>query len=88
MALGRAVLGSSVGGIRELVKNEETGLLFDPEDVDDFCSQASRLIDDSSLRRKLARQGREMVLREKDWKKIAAQYSEIYAFAQQRHGLK
>lgn len=85
MALGRAVLGSSVGGIRELVKHEQTGLLFNPEDVDDFCKQASRFIDDSSLRQKLAQQGREMVLREKDWKQIAKSYSDIYEFARARH---
>ena len=85
MALGRAVLGSSVGGIRELVKHEETGLLFASENVDDFCKQALRLVDDPYLRQTLAQQGRDMVIREKDWKNIASGYDEIYQFARTNH---
>jgi PEP-CTERM/exosortase A-associated glycosyltransferase len=78
MALRRAVLGSSVGGIRELVDNERTGLLFAPENVDDFCRQATRLISDCALRSTLAYQGRDMVLQEKQWNRIAARYHKIY----------
>jgi PEP-CTERM/exosortase A-associated glycosyltransferase len=71
MALGRSVLGSGVGGIRELVTDEETGLLFAPENINDFCRQASRLIADPNLRDTLAANGRDMVVRQKDWRRVA-----------------
>jgi glycogen(starch) synthase len=80
MALKIPVLGSSVGGIRELVESESTGLLFRPEDVSDFCRQAERLILSPALRKSLGDRGREFVLREKNWSSLAQRYRSIYQF--------
>ncbi len=81
MALKIPVLGSGVGGIRELIENENTGLLFQPEDVSDFCRQAERLILSPALRKSLGEHGREFVLRGKNWNTLAQRYSSIYQFA-------
>lgn len=83
MALGKAVLGSAVGGIRELVEPEVAGLLFEAEDVNDFCRQAMRLLQDAELRRRLGDQARRIVAQEKDWKVLAGRYANIYDFAVQ-----
>jgi len=80
MALKIPVLASGVGGIRELVESENTGLLFQPEDVSDFCRQAERLILSPALRKSLGDHGREFVLREKDWDILAQRYRSIYEF--------
>jgi PEP-CTERM/exosortase A-associated glycosyltransferase len=82
MALQKPVLASSVGGIRELVENEVTGLLFRPEDEQDFCRQAERIIESPSLREALAARARTFVMRERNWKELACRYAEIYSFAQ------
>lgn len=84
MALGKAVLGSDVGGIRELIEPEVDGLLFDCEDVEDFCRQATRLLQDAKLRRQLGDQARHNVTQEKDWKVLAGRYANIYNHAMQR----
>jgi len=84
MAQCKVVLGSDVGGLRELVEPEVNGLLFKADDVEDFCLQASRLISDSSLRSRLAASGRESVLRERDWRQLARRYGTIYEKAVQR----
>jgi PEP-CTERM/exosortase A-associated glycosyltransferase len=81
MALGKAILGSDVGGIRELVEPEKTGILFRADNVDDFCLQAKRMLTDANLRRKLGEEAREFILREKDWKVLAQRYIDIYDFA-------
>jgi glycogen(starch) synthase len=80
MSLKKAVLASSVGGHRELVQHEVTGLLFRPEDVEDFCVQAERLIAMPGLREQLGDTAREYILKEKDWKVLAQEYQRIYAF--------
>jgi PEP-CTERM/exosortase A-associated glycosyltransferase len=82
MAVGKPVLASDVGGIRELVENEVTGLLFRPEDEEDFCRQGARLVTSPSLRGRLAAEGRDFVVRERDWKVLAKRYADIYRFAQ------
>ena len=83
MSLKKAVLASSVGGHRELVQHEVTGLLFRPEDVEDFCVQAERLIANPMLREQLGDTAREYILKEKDWKVLAQEYQRIYAFVRQ-----
>ena len=86
MALGKPVLGSGVGGIRELIDPEVTGLLFEPESIPDFCRQTSRLLQDRVLRSKLGSQARQVVAREKDWKVLARLYEGIYDEAVRNHG--
>jgi len=83
MALGKAILGSDVGGIRELVHPEKTGILYRADNVEDFCVQAKRLLSQTSLRRKLGEEAREFILREKDWRVLAQRYIEVYDFALQ-----
>jgi PEP-CTERM/exosortase A-associated glycosyltransferase len=83
MAQGKAVLASDVGGIRELVEPDKPCLLFQPGDVEDFCSKASQLLSDETFRRELGESARQMVLRVKDWKVLARRYEAVYDFATQ-----
>jgi PEP-CTERM/exosortase A-associated glycosyltransferase len=81
MALGKAVLGSDVGGIRELIDPEITGVLFKAADTGDFEKQATRLLQDPELRRSLGEGARQKVIAEKDWRVIARTYESVYATA-------
>jgi glycosyltransferase involved in cell wall biosynthesis len=80
MAFGKPVLASAVGGIRELVEDESTGLLFAPGNVSDFCRQAERMISSPALCQALSERGRQFVVAERDWKSLAKRYHEIYDF--------
>jgi PEP-CTERM/exosortase A-associated glycosyltransferase len=86
MSLKKAVLASDVGGHRELVEHNHTGLLFRSGDVADFCAQAERLISQPELRHQLGERGREMILRDKDWKVLARRYEAIYDFVSKQRG--
>lgn len=57
MALGKAVLASSLGGPAEII-DEGSGLLADPRDPEDYASALSRLMRSPELRMKLGRQAR------------------------------
>lgn len=81
MALGKAILGSDVGGIRELVQPEKTGVLYRADNIEDFCVQTQRLLSQTSLQRKLGEEARKFILREKDWKVLAQRYIDVYDFA-------
>lgn len=81
MAQGKPVLASDVGGIRELVEPEIPCMLFQPDDMDDFCSKAAQLFSSELLRRQVGEAGRQMVLREKDWTVLAQRYRGVYEFA-------
>lgn len=54
MAAGRAVVATGVGGIPDIVKDAETGLLVTPGRDDLFAVAMGRLADDPELRTRLA----------------------------------
>lgn len=57
MACGATVVASNTGGNPELVRHEETGLLFEPGSVEGLASQLERLAVDAPLRHRLAATG-------------------------------
>src|SRR5262249_29173015 len=61
MAHGRPVVASAVGGLVDLVVDDETGLLVEPGDVDALRTALRRLLDDEELRCRLGAAGRERV---------------------------
>jgi glycosyltransferase involved in cell wall biosynthesis len=58
LASGMVVVGSANGGTAETILNGENGLLFDAGDANGLAAQIKRLVNDPSLRRKLAENGR------------------------------
>jgi glycosyltransferase involved in cell wall biosynthesis len=57
-----ACVGSSVGGIPELIEHEATGLLVSPGDDDALAAALDRLMADETLRARLGRAGRQSIL--------------------------
>lgn len=57
---GKAVVGSDLGGIPEMVRNEETGLLFQPGDAEDLAGKMRSLWHDAKGRRRLGRAARNL----------------------------
>ncbi len=76
MWLKRPVLASAVAGNLSLVRDEETGLLFN--DVKDLAEQAKRLLTDTSLRERLVQKAHEQVRQNCDPNKEAQNYLQVY----------
>lgn len=88
MALGKPILGSSVGGIRELIEPEVDGVLFEPGDIEQFCLQASRLLQQPELRSTIGEQARQKTATAKDWKFVTRRYEAIYEAAIRNAGIR
>lgn len=92
MACETAVVASAVGGIKEVVVHEETGILVpveqhqvapfapvDPEQFSkDLAAGINRLIADPALCKKMAENGRRRVEEYFDWKIIAQEVKSLY----------
>jgi L-malate glycosyltransferase len=76
-AAGCGVIGTNIGGIPDSVKNGETGLLVQPDDVEAAAEAIRRLLEDDQLREKLAQNGQKHA-QDYDWGVIALRYKEIY----------
>jgi glycogen synthase len=92
MACDTAVVASAVGGIKEVVVHNETGLLipveqqkeapFEPVNPDKFAKDLAnginKVIADPTLRKSMAKKGRKRVEEHFDWIAIAKQVEELY----------
>jgi phosphatidyl-myo-inositol dimannoside synthase len=61
MALGKPVIAGDYGGTPEVVQDEVTGFLVDPEDLERLAGRLIQLLQDEGLRRKLGEEGRRRV---------------------------
>jgi glycosyltransferase involved in cell wall biosynthesis len=64
MACERAVVTTPVGGILDVVKDSETGLIVPANDPAALSNAILKLFDDQSLRNRLGRSARELIQRE------------------------
>ncbi len=78
MALEKIVIGSDVGGIKELVKDGYNGILFKAGDDKDLTDKCLYALNHFSEMQKIAKQGREYVIRERNWFDICKTYLGIF----------
>ena len=78
MATGRPVVAANVRGIRDLVKNEVTGLLVQLGDVPGLANAITQLLRDGKLRQQMGRAG-QMRVRDYSLHKVLAEMRAIYA---------
>jgi len=74
LSSGKPVIASRVGGIPELIKNNENGILVEPANVDQMVGALFRLLENSSMRTSMGDMGRKIVEEKFDWKKIGREY--------------
>jgi PEP-CTERM/exosortase A-associated glycosyltransferase len=78
MAMSRAVLASDVGGHRELIRHESTGLLFESGNEENFVGMAVRAANDAKLRVALGESARRYVTEERTWERLVKSYLSLY----------
>ncbi|MFH2011550.1 MAG: glycosyltransferase [Pseudomonadota bacterium] len=64
MALGKPVIASKVGGLREIIKDGYNGFLVEPGDVEAIVKRWRELILDGELRRRLGKEAKKTVFAE------------------------
>jgi glycosyltransferase involved in cell wall biosynthesis len=70
MAHGRPVVASRVGGLLDLVVDEETGLLVPPRDVEALRAALTRLLADRRLRESMGAKARERIQEHFSWDRV------------------
>jgi PEP-CTERM/exosortase A-associated glycosyltransferase len=78
MAQGRLVAASDVGGHRELIRDNETGVLFKAGDVDALASKVLELLADRRRWGELRTGARHFVETERNWTSSVGRYRQPY----------
>jgi colanic acid/amylovoran biosynthesis glycosyltransferase len=79
MALGTPCVSTDVTGIPEVLRDEQTGLMVSQRDPASLAEAIERLIGDSALRVRLAKQARRLIEADFDIHRNAARLRELFA---------
>jgi len=72
------VIGTDVGGIPELIKNNETGIIIPPENPSKLAQAVNELLSDKEKAEKLATNGNTFVKNNMTWDVILPKYIQFY----------
>ncbi|MBI4698887.1 MAG: glycosyltransferase [Nitrospirae bacterium] len=78
MAMGKAVIGSDVGGIKELITDGKDGFLFKAEDIDDLSRLMLRITADRDRLQDISRAAIETVHTKHKWESAVKRYLPVY----------
>ena len=79
----KPVVATNVGGIPELMKDNETGFLVEIGDANGWIEKLSLLINDEQKRKDMGEKGRKFVEENFNWDKIAKEFLDIL----KKHGI-
>jgi glycosyltransferase involved in cell wall biosynthesis len=77
MACGIPIVASKVGGIPDVVKNGENGLLVPPRDSEDLADAVIYLLENKDIREQMGKNGRKKA-KDYSWETIAEDTEKVY----------
>jgi PEP-CTERM/exosortase A-associated glycosyltransferase len=78
MSLGKVVVGSDVGGIKELITPDQDGFLFQAEDLDDLVRVLRYLIDHKKDLNAISKAAVETIQKRHRWELAVKKYLPVY----------
>lgn len=83
MAVGCPVIATSVGGIPEMISNEENGILVKPNNPEEIAKWIIKLLENQNLVHAIVKKSQENVKRY-SWKEVAKKTLEVYHSAREQ----
>lgn len=74
MAAGKPVIATNVGGLKTIVRDNETGFLIPPMDPDILAQKLEILLDNPLLRKDMGKRAQQLVSERYTWDYIYKQY--------------
>ncbi|HEY3418197.1 MAG TPA: glycosyltransferase family 4 protein [Armatimonadota bacterium] len=78
MACGKPIIGTQIGGIPELVRHEENGLVYEPGDIDTLRAHLERLWTHPTERMAMGQQSRQMIEQQYSLQQHGSRLLDIY----------
>ena len=78
MACSVPIIASEIGGIPDVIKDEENGLLVPPKDPEALAKAIIKLLNNEELALKLGKTGRKMVQQKYKWNVVAQETEKVY----------
>jgi len=87
MIMGKPVVAGKIGQVEEVISHNETGILFEPGNINELTAALLQLANDAPLCRRLGENARAWVQKERTWENNARQVMEIARVLSKKTGL-
>jgi glycosyltransferase involved in cell wall biosynthesis len=77
-SIGLPLIATDVGGTREIITTDKTGILVEARDVGQLAEELCLLLANAELREKLGENARILAERKFNWDKITEEYIKLY----------
>jgi glycosyltransferase involved in cell wall biosynthesis len=77
-SMGTPVIASNIGGLSEMIRHEQDGLLVEPRDARALADSIIRLLNNVTLQQQLQSAGLERCQNDLKWSNVAVQTIEVY----------
>jgi glycosyltransferase involved in cell wall biosynthesis len=88
MAVGCPIISTNVGGISEVIKNNENGLLIQPENSEAIADTILKLLENEELKSRFRNKGIELVSEKFLAQKMVKSYQKLYTEKNYKYGKK
>ena len=78
MAMGRTVVASKLAALEEIIQHQKTGLLYQPDDLEDLSRSIEKCIEDPVLREQLGKGAHEWVMKNRTWDIVVKNTLDVY----------
>ena len=78
MVMGKAVIASKLPALEEIIQHENTGLLYQPDDLENLTRSIEKCIEDPELREQLGKNAHEWVMKNRTWGAVVKNTLEVY----------
>jgi glycosyltransferase involved in cell wall biosynthesis len=72
------VIATNVGGISELIKNGETGILVESKKFSSLLDEINKLLKNPILQKKLSENGHKFIIENYTWESLYQKYVDFY----------
>jgi len=79
LATGKPIVATQVGGLRDIVVDEQTGFHVSPGDSNTLSERLTLLLRDHGLRKRMGEEARRRAVKVYDWSIVAEQYEALYS---------
>lgn len=80
MSFEKPVIASRIGGIPEIVEDNNTGMLYEPQNYKELANKLDIIYGDKKLRQRLGKNGRKKVERKYNWDVIIKDWIKFYKY--------
>jgi glycosyltransferase involved in cell wall biosynthesis len=77
-ACGKPIVASKVGGLKDLVKDEETGLLFEPGNVEQLAKSIFNLLNGNDVAKEMGLRGKNFIRENLTVEKVVERLEKVY----------